>query len=97
MRDQQSQFINLVYDNKEVFSLHDEDLGYCDLIKHTNLTMTEEACILAALYYPQTTPGESAKMSGYLVVPGYYKTIQKPICIPGGNSVQEVRGNSSLH
>ena len=34
MQDQQSQFINLVYDNKEVFSLHDEDLRYCYLIKH---------------------------------------------------------------
>ena len=27
-KDQQSCFINLEYDNKEVFSLHDEDLGY---------------------------------------------------------------------
>ena len=28
--DQQSQFINLIYDHPEVFSLHDEDLGFCD-------------------------------------------------------------------
>ena len=32
---QQSHFISLVYDNKEVFSLSDEDLSYCDQIKHT--------------------------------------------------------------
>ena len=42
MQDQQSQFINLVYDNKEVLSLHDEDLGYCDLIKHTIPITTEK-------------------------------------------------------
>ena len=28
-------------------------------------------------------------MSGHLVVPGHYKPIQKPICFPGGNSVQK--------
>ena len=33
--DQQSLFINLIYDHPEVFSLHDEDLGFCDKIKHT--------------------------------------------------------------
>ena len=33
--DQQSWFINLIYDHPEVFSLHDEDLGFCDKIKHT--------------------------------------------------------------
>ena len=46
MWDQWSQFINLIYDNKEVFSLHDEDLGYCDLIKHTTLTNTEKPVYL---------------------------------------------------
>ena len=33
--DQQSWFINLIYDHPEVFSLHNEDLGFCDKIKHT--------------------------------------------------------------
>ena len=46
MQDQQSHFINLVYDNKEVFSLHDDDLGYCDLIKHTIPTMTDKPVYL---------------------------------------------------
>ena len=41
--EQQSNFINLVYDNKGVFSLHEEDLSYCDQIKHIILTTTEEA------------------------------------------------------
>ena len=33
--EQQNQFINLIYDDPEVFSLHDEDLGFCYKIKHT--------------------------------------------------------------
>ena len=33
--DQQSQFINLIYDHSEVFSLHYENLGLGNRIKHT--------------------------------------------------------------
>ena len=32
--EQQRQLINIIYDHPEVFSLHDEDLGFCDKIKH---------------------------------------------------------------
>ena len=51
-RDQQSCFINVVYDNKEVFSLHDEDLGYCDLIKHIILTTTDRPFTCHTLLFP---------------------------------------------
>ena len=50
MEDQQSCFINLVNDNEEDFSLHDEDLGYCNQIKHMILTMTDKP-----VYFPQCT------------------------------------------
>ena len=39
--EQQSQFINLIYDHPEVFSLHDKDLGFCYKIKHT-IPMTSD-------------------------------------------------------
>ena len=29
-REHQAKFINLIYSNQEVFSLHDKDLGYCN-------------------------------------------------------------------
>ena len=29
-KEHQAKFIDLIYSNQEVFSLHDEDLGYCD-------------------------------------------------------------------
>ena len=39
-KEQQAQFIDLIYSNQEVFSLHDEDLGYCDQLTYTILTST---------------------------------------------------------
>ena len=34
-KEQQSRFIDLIYDYKEVFSLYDGDLGFCDALKHS--------------------------------------------------------------
>ena len=61
MQEQQSHFINLVYDNKEVFSLHDEDLGYWDLIKHTIPTMTDKPVYLLHHTIPRQLQGEVHK------------------------------------
>ena len=33
-QEQQDYFINLIYDKKEVFSLHGVDLGYCGQLNH---------------------------------------------------------------
>ena len=44
--EQQKQFLNLVYDHQTVFSLHDEDLGLCDQLKHTILTTTDKTIYL---------------------------------------------------
>ena len=59
--EQQSHFINLVYDNKEVFSLHNEDLRSCDLIKHTILTMTDKSVYLLHHTIPRQLQGEVCK------------------------------------
>ena len=61
MQEQQSHFINLVYDNKEVFSLHDEDLGYCNLIKHTIPTTTDKPVYLPHHTIPRQLQGEVCK------------------------------------
>ena len=34
-KEHQARFIDLIYNNKEAFSLHDEDLGYCNKLTHT--------------------------------------------------------------
>ena len=45
-REQQSHFIDLIYDYKEVFSLYDGDLGFCDALKHSIPTTTDKPMYL---------------------------------------------------
>ena len=49
-REQQDQILNLVYDNQQVFSLHDDDLGFCDKITRTIPTITDKP-----VYFPHYT------------------------------------------
>ena len=39
--EQQARLIKIMYNNPEVFFLHDKDLGYCDQLSHMLLTMTD--------------------------------------------------------
>ena len=51
---QHSQFININYDHSEVFSLHDEDLWFCDKIKHTiPTTWNKPVYLLHQTIHPQ--------------------------------------------
>ena len=45
-REQQSRFIDLIYYYKEVFSLYDGDLGFCDALKHSIPTTTDKPVYL---------------------------------------------------
>ena len=45
-REQQSRFLDLIYDYKEVFSLYDGDLGFCDALKHSIPTTTDKPVYL---------------------------------------------------
>ena len=45
-REQQSHFIDLIYDYNEVFSLYDSDLGFCDALKHSIPTTTDKPVYL---------------------------------------------------
>ena len=45
-KEHQARFINLIYSNQEVFSLHDEDLGYCNKLTHTIPTSTDKPVYL---------------------------------------------------
>ena len=58
---QQSWFIDLIYDHPEVFSLHDEDLRFCDQIKHTILTMMDKPVYLVHCTIPPQLQGEVHK------------------------------------
>ena len=56
--EQQSQFINIIYDHPEVFSLHVEDLGFCDKIKHTIPTTLDRPVYLPHHTIPPQLLGE---------------------------------------
>ena len=45
-KEHQARFIDLVYSNQEVFSLHDEDLGYCNKLTHTIPMSTDKPVYL---------------------------------------------------
>ena len=45
-REQQARFIDLIYEYQEVFFLYDDDLGYCDALKHSIPTTTDKPVYL---------------------------------------------------
>ena len=49
---------NLIYDHEKVFSLHDEDLGYCDELAHSIPTMTDKLVYLPHRTIPRQLQGE---------------------------------------
>ena len=76
--EQQSQFINLIYDHPEVFSLHDEDLGFCNKIKHTiPMTLDRPVYLLHHTIPPQLL-GEVYKCLGTWLRQGIIRPSQSP-------------------
>ena len=55
---QECQFIDLIHDHPEVFSLHDEDLGFCDWIKHIIPMTRDRPVYLAHHTIPPQLQGE---------------------------------------
>ena len=57
-KEHQARFINLIYSNQEVFSLQDEDLGYCNKLTHTIPTSTDKPVYLPHRTIPRQLQGE---------------------------------------
>ena len=75
---QQSQFIDLIYDHPEVFSLHDEDLRFCDQIRHTIPTMMDKPVYLAHHTIPPQLQGEVQKCLDTWLQQGIIRPSQSP-------------------
>ena len=60
-KEQQKRFIQLVYDNQEVFSLYDGDLGHCEKIKHSIPMTTEKPVYLPHRQIPIQLQSEVRK------------------------------------
>ena len=59
--EQQKRFIKLIYENQEVFSLYDGDLGYCDKLKHSIPTTTNKPVYLPHRQIPIQLQSEVRK------------------------------------
>ena len=57
-REQQDQLLNLIYNHKEVFSLHNEDVEFCDKLAHTITTRTDKPVYLPHRTIPKQLQGE---------------------------------------
>ena len=57
-KEHQARFINLIYSNQEVFSFHDEDLGYSEKLIHTIPTSTNKPVYLPHRTIPRQLQGE---------------------------------------
>ena len=60
-KEHQAKFIDLIYSNQEVLSLHDEDLGYCDKLTHTIPISTDKPVYLPHRTIPRQLQGEVHK------------------------------------
>ena len=75
---QQSQFIDLIYDHPEVFSLHDEDLRFCDWIKHTIPMTMDKPVYLVHCTIPPQLQGEVHKCLNTWLWQGIIRPSQSP-------------------
>ena len=76
--EQQSWFINIIYNHPEVFSLHDEDLGFCDKIKHTILMTLDRPVYLLHHTIPTQLLGEVHKCLDTWLKQGIIRPSQSP-------------------
>ena len=76
--EQQSWFINLIYDHPEVFSLHDEDLGFCNKMKHTIPMTSDRPVYLLHCTFPPQLLGEVSKCLDTWLRQGIIRPSQSP-------------------
>ena len=60
-KEQKDRLLNLIYDHQKVFSLHDEDLGFCTKLAHSIATTTEKPVYLPHRTIPRQLQGEVRK------------------------------------
>ena len=60
-KEQKHWLLNLIYDHQKVFSLHDEDLGFCNKLAHSIATTTEKPVYLPHRTIPRQLQGEVRK------------------------------------
>ena len=77
-KEHQARFIDLIYSNQEVFSLHDEDLGYCNKLTHTIPTSTDKPVYLPHRTIPRQLQGEVHKCLNTWLCQGIIRPSNSP-------------------
>ena len=95
--EQQKWFIQLVYDNQEVFSLYDGDLGYCEKIKHSIPTTTEKPVYLPHCQIPVQLQSEVRKCLEAWLKAGIIRPSKSPYTSQVVIVHKKNWGNPSLH
>ena len=75
---QQSQFTDIIYDHPEVFSLHNENLRFCNRIKHTTLKTLDKPVFLWHCSVPPQLQGEVHKCLDTWLQQGIIRLLQSP-------------------
>ena len=95
-----AKFIDLIYSNQEVFSLHDEDVGYHDQLTHTILTSTDMPVYLPHRTIPRQLQGEVCKCFNTWLCQGIIQPSNSPyasqvviVCKNWGDSSLWIIGN----
>ena len=57
-KEQKDHLLNLIYDQNKVFLLHNEDLGFCNMLAHSITTTTEKPVYLPHWTIPRQLQGE---------------------------------------
>ena len=60
-KEQKDHLLILIYNHQKVFSLHNEDLGFCNKLAHTISTMTDKPVYLPHRTIPRQLQGEVGK------------------------------------
>ena len=77
-RKQQARLINIIYDHREVFSLFDRDLGFCDVLKHSIPTTTDKPVYLPHRQIPVRLQSEVRKCLNNWLKQGIIRPSKSP-------------------
>ena len=76
--EQQKRFIKLIYENQEVFSLYDGDLGYCEKIKYSIPTTTDKPVYLPHRQIPIQLQSKVKKCLDAWLKAGIIRPLKSP-------------------
>ena len=95
--EQESQFRDLIFDSLKVFSLHYEDLGFNDCIRHSIVTTIDKPVYLVHCTIPSQLEGDVCKCLDTCLCQGIIRPSQSLYASQVVIVCKKIRGDSSVH